>query len=256
MECPFCAETIKDEAIVCKHCSRNLQVVRPVMIEIEQIAIELDALQRELGRTNARIERIGSPVRYYVVHSLAYGLVPVMLLVAAHILITIILNTTPLYLRLASVAIPLPFGFLIHARLKVGWRGTVVVGFLTAAVAVACMLAVTGINDNVPILPGPWVEWREVIEYTASVTLAFVTGNILGFLIVDVLPKTVTRGGGKPNALAYKAAGLLSRHGGAESQRRRARTIQDLITAAGPMLGVAGAAAGSLYAGLKGVIGG
>ena len=119
------------------------------------------------------------------------------------------------------------------------------------------MLVVTGINDNVPIVPGPWVEWREVIEYTASIALAFVTGNILGFLIIDVLPKTVTQGGGKPNPLAYRAAGLLvGRHVGAEHLRRRARIIQDLMTAAGPMVGVVGAAAGSLYAGLKGVIGG
>ena len=57
MECPFCAETIKDEAVVCKHCSRDLRVVRPVIIEIEKIVIELDALQRELDQTNARIER-------------------------------------------------------------------------------------------------------------------------------------------------------------------------------------------------------
>jgi hypothetical protein len=257
MECPFCAETIKDEAVVCKHCSRDLRIVRPVIIEIEKIVTELDALQRELDQTNARIERIRSPLRYYGVHSLAYVLIPVILLVAAHILITIILNTTPLYLRLASVVIPLPFGFLIHSHLKVGWRGAIAVGFLTAAIAVTCMLTVTGINDNVPIVPGPWVEWREVIEYTASIALAFVTGNILGFLIVDVLPKTVTQGGGKPNPLAYKAAGLLvGRHVGAEHLRRRARIIQDLMMAAGPMVGIMGTAAGSLYAGLKGVIGG
>ncbi|MFG3597668.1 hypothetical protein [Bradyrhizobium sp. RDI18] len=176
---------------------------------------------------------------------------------AAHILITIILDITPLYLRLASVVIPLPFGFLIHSHLKIGWRGALAVGLLTAAIAVTCMLTVTGINDNVPIVPGPWIEWREVIEYTASIALAFVTGNILGFLIVDVLPKTVTQGGGKPNPLAYKAAGLLvGRHVGAEHLRRRARIIQDLMTAAGPTVGVMGTAAGSLYAGLKGVIGG
>ncbi|NOJ44302.1 hypothetical protein [Bradyrhizobium australiense] len=73
---------------------------------------------------------------------------------------------------------------------------------------------------------------------------------ILGFLIVDVLPKTVTQGGGKPNPLAYKAAGLLvGRHVGAEHLRRRARIIQDLMTAAGPMVGNVGT-------GLKGVIGG
>ena len=257
MECPFCAETIKDEAVVCKHCSRDLRVVRPVIIEIEKIVVELDTLQRELDRTRARIARFATPVRYYTVHTLAYVLTPVIFLVAAHIFVTITLNTSPVYLRLASVLIPLPFGFLIYARHKVGWRGAILVAILTAAFAVTCMLVVTGVNDNVPIVPGPWVEWREVIEYAASIALAFVTGNILGFLIIDVLPKTVTQGGGKPNPLAYKAAGLLvGRHVGAEHLRRRARIIQDLMTTAGPMVGIVGTAAGSLYAGLKGVIGG
>jgi len=255
MQCPFCTETIKDESVVCKTCARDLRIVRPVIVEIEQIVLELDVLQRDLDRVNARIERIASPVRYYAFQAVAYVLIPAILLVAAHIVITIILNVTPLYLRLASVVIPLPFGFLIFPHRKVRLGGAVLIGFLTAALAVTCMLTVTGLNDKVPIIPASWVEWREVMEYSASIALAYVTGNILGFVIFTVLPKTMTQGSGKPHPFAYRAAGLLGRHVGEEHLRRRARTIQDLITAAAPMLGVVGTAAGSLYAGLKGFIG-
>jgi hypothetical protein len=253
MECPFCAETIKYEAIACKHCSRDLRVARPVMLEIQQIVSELDGLQNRLDRANTRLERTRSPVRYALVRALIYVLTPVLLLVAAHIFVTITLNVTPLYLRLASVVIPLPFGLLLYAREKVG-IGTFLVGVLTASLAVLGMLTVTGINDNVPILPTSWIEWREVMEYIASIALAYVTGNLLGSLIFDVLPKTMSHGG-KPNPVAYRIAGILGRHVGEDQLRRRARTIQDLLRAAGPLIGIAASAGASIYAGLKGIFG-
>jgi hypothetical protein len=254
MECPFCAESIKHEAIACKHCSRDLRVALPVILEIQQLVSELDRLQEGIDRINVKLARIRVPVRYSAMRAGVYVVVPVLLLVAAHILVTITLNVTPLYLRLASVVIPLPFGFLLYAREKIGFGKVFLVGVLTAALAVTCMLTVTGFNDNVPIMPGPWIEWREVIEYSASIALAFVTGNLLGSLIFDVLPKTMSRGG-KPNPVAYRIAGMLGQHVGQEQLRRRARTIQDLLRTAGPVVGIAASAGGSIYAGLKGIFG-
>ncbi len=253
MECPFCSETIRDEAIACKHCSRDLRVVRPMLVEIDEIVAELDKLRRDLDRVNATLDRYKNPLRYFATHAVLYVLIPSLLLVIAHILVTIVFNISPLTLRIASVVIPILFGFIAFPLHKVAMNSALALGFLTAAVSVMAMLTVTGVHDNVPILPEVWIEWREVFEYGASILLAFVSGNILGVLIFQVMPRILTQGG-KPNALAFRVARLLGQHVGDEQLRRRARLIQNLIQTAGPLIGVAATAIGSLYAGLKGIM--
>ena len=85
MECPFCAEKVKDEALVCKHCSRDLRVVRPVLLEIEGIVSDLEKIRRELDNVNARLYRRRHPVRSFAIHSIGYILIPAVLLVAGRV---------------------------------------------------------------------------------------------------------------------------------------------------------------------------
>lgn len=224
MECPFCMETIRDEAIACKSCSRDLRFVRPILLEVQDLVSEIDKLTHALDRAEVALARRTNPLRYYLTHFSVYVLLPAVLLIAAHIIVTIVLNVAPLYLRLASIVIPLLFGIASMPFNKLEPLGAWLVGLATAILSVGCMLVVTGINDSVPIVPASVVEWREVGEYVASIGLAFLSGNVLGMVIFRILPSTLAQGG-KPNAVAFKAARLLGEHVGEEQMRRRARLI-------------------------------
>jgi hypothetical protein len=255
MECPFCNETIKDEAIACKSCSRDLRFVRPTLLEVQNLVSELDRLTHALNRAQNTLARLANPLRYYLTHFVIYVFVPAVLLVVAHIVITIVLNVSPVFLRIASMVIPLLFGIISVPLNKLGTLGALLVGVATAVLSVGCMLVVTGINDNVSIVPASLGEWREVVEYCASISLAFLSGNILGTVIFRILPNTLAQSG-KPNAAAFKFARLLGEHVGEEQMRRRARFIQELLQTAAPLAGAAAGVAGSIYTGLKGVLAG
>src|ERR1700721_2304628 len=97
--------------------------VRPSLLEIDDIVSELGGLREDLNRVNTRLERYRNPLRYFVTYAVLYVLIPALLLVIAHILVTIVFNISPLWLRLASVAIPVLFGSLAYPLHKVSMNG-------------------------------------------------------------------------------------------------------------------------------------
>ncbi|MFX6838615.1 hypothetical protein ABTH46_19965, partial [Acinetobacter baumannii] len=85
-----------------------------------------------------------------------------------HNLVVMRFDWPQLYLRIASVIIPLPFGMAAYAFSRIGYRGAFGLGVLTAALSVLGMLSVVSYVDGTAIVPASLREWRETIEYGLS----------------------------------------------------------------------------------------
>ena len=105
-----------------------------------------------------------------------------MLLLAAHALITVVFDLDIVYLRIVSIVLPMPFGFLLfrkRVRRLLPWF----LGVIALALAsVIGMSGITSLVDGTPIMPQNNFEWREVIEYSASIAFSFLTGMVLGIV--------------------------------------------------------------------------
>jgi hypothetical protein len=254
MECPFCAEDFNEEALVCKNCGRDLRLVRPLIDENVTLVAQIEELQLQVDRARVAIERAAAPIRFWLFHSAIYLIAPVIMLIAAHFVITIALDISPLYLRLASMVIPLPFGFSLLWFSHHSVRWSILDGILIGLFSVSAMLTVVAFVDKVPILPESFRDWRETLEYVASIALANVTGSVIAVLALRMLPRTLDASGA-PSPVAMTMARMIGRHIGEQALRRRAQKIQDNFGTIGTAAAALAAGAGSIYTGVRALMG-
>ena len=253
MECPFCTETIWDEAIVCKQCCRDLRLAKPVIAENQELIGIIEELQLQLDAVRAQIARHSAPISYWLKYYGIYVLPPVLILLLAHYIMIVRFDLNPIYLRLASFIIPLPFGFVLLWIARHGFRWAFAVGLIVGAAAVGGMLTVIGYTDNVPIAPSNAREWREATEYAISIALAMVTGDVLATFLRRLIPGTMADSE-RPNPLAMRVALALGRHVGHQAIRRRAQRIQVICRTVGPAVGIVATASASIYAGIRSLL--
>lgn len=255
MECPFCAEDFNDTALVCKSCGRDLRLVLPIIEENLHLIRKAGELQLQVNRLRAAEQRWNSPVRFWSVHLGAYLLLPILLLLVGHYTATIVFDLPLLYLRLGSLALPLPFGFALLMASHHGRSWSALYGAIVGIASVAGMAAVVGFVDNVPILPQNTREWREVLEYAASIMLAYVTGNVLAALAQRMVPRTLDASS-TPSPVIMHAVRILGGPSSTQALRRRAQKVADNIGMIGTAAGAIGTAGASVFTGLRALFGG
>lgn len=263
MKCPYCLSEVDEEAVACKFCTKDLYLFKPMMKKVADLERQLEdipdreayerrivELEELLKEREEEVAKEQGTALALVKNISVYLIAPLVLLLIAHALIIVVYDTKELYLRIISMILPLPFGyFLFKDRKHPVFPWFMGVGFLAIA-SVIGMSGITSIVDRTPIFPQNAFEWREVLQYSASIAFSFLTGMLLGGMAF--IARQSKRRASPINPLLKAIASGLS------DGKMSPANIEALMKRLQGFFGTAVAlttTAVSIYTGLKGIIG-
>ena len=190
MKCPYCLSDIDSDAYVCKVCTKDLYLFKPLIQKVSDLEEKLSNVSdREI--LESRISELEEELLYKkeleadgiigIFFKISkFLLLPLLIILVAHAVIVVVYDLKLIYLRLASIIIPMPFAYFLFQKRKhpvLPWFvGSLILSFVT----VVSMSAITGYIDKTPVMPQSIVEWKEFIEYSLSITFSFLTGMLFG----------------------------------------------------------------------------
>jgi len=193
MNCPFCAETVSNEALVCKFCRHDLTYVKQLRVELAERTRRIAELERVLATlgqvapdlaegTPPLAEPPPLPAAAPAWQSVALGAlalaVPLLLLLLVHYLFVFQWDLHAALLRAATTVIPLAWGFWFPWLHTIHVRTLAVLAVTLGVAAVAGMLYLSTRIDGVPFLPTTAHDRWETFQIAISITLALGCGTL------------------------------------------------------------------------------
>lgn len=262
MHCPYCTSEVSEVAVVCKICTRDLYLFKPMMAKVDDLEKQLseipnqEAYEKRIAELELMLDeseqKLSKPKSFldWTLDVIFYLAMPLLLLLLAHWLIAVVYDTKMIYLRIISMVLPLPFGyFLFNSRQHRLFPWFIGVTFLSIT-SVIGMSWITSMVDHSPVFPQSLSEWREVFEYAASIAFSFLTGMLLGGVAYASKQRHRRAARISPFMKAV-ATGLGDGRISSSNIHAIMKTLQDY----GGTIVALGTTALSIYTGLKGIIG-
>ncbi len=254
MTCPYCAEPVNDGATVCKTCHRDIGLAMSLKEANKALEKRVQELEAQLAEQSesapaepaAPVEELAARQPGVIDLLAIYVVLPTVVLIAAHYLLVIKLDTSLVWLRAVSIALPAIFGWMLERKLHARWFVTLGFGIVVAFASVFGMSTMVHLTDGDPIMPHSAVAWRETLEYITSIALAFLLGSLLAL----TARSTGQRSTGTVAKLATFIALQISNKAKGKSLDQRIERVVKLIKLAVSV----STAIGAVYTGFKGIL--